>query len=101
MRCYGWSRPPRPDDERSRGSTHLEPRALRPCHDVSFDARFWDLDDSSWATFDGNPPRRIGNPYHDGRMTLLNSDQARFDFVGGQIRYHRHRGPMMIRDLCS
>jgi hypothetical protein len=49
----------------------------------------------------GNPPRRIGNPFQDGTMTLIDADHARFDFQGGQICYRRHQGAKVVPGLCS
>jgi hypothetical protein len=68
---------------------------------VDFDGAFWDLADAAWADSNGNPPPRIGNPFQQGTMTLVDRNQARFDFTGDHIRFTRHLGPKVIPGACS
>jgi hypothetical protein len=44
---------------------------------------------------------RIGNPFQKGTMTLVDSNQPRFDFTGGHIRFTRYLGPKVSPGACS
>jgi hypothetical protein len=65
---------------------------------VDFDGSFWDAADPSLRAF-GNAPAGIGNPAQLGKMTLIETNRARFEYEGGAYDFVRHDGPKLIR-IC-
>jgi hypothetical protein len=53
---------------------------------VDFDGSFWQLSNPAEV------PESLGDPSQEGKMTLIDSDHARFDFEGGSLLFIRHRG---------
>lgn len=64
-----------------------------------FDGSFWDLDDPTSGTTNGDRPPVIGNSFQDGTITIVDADHARFDLSGGRIEYQRHQGAKVVPGL--
>ncbi len=62
---------------------------------LDFDGSFWDFQGPGRGNIGGNPPPGFGNPFDQGKVTLISEDVAKYRSSSGKIvRFTRHEGPV-------